>query len=240
VPEKTVVEFVPLGPRGRRFREEYIIRLGDADEQGLLRVDGAARFLQDVATDDWTDTGVITGDTWVVRRTSLRLVEGGRWPHYLDRVALTTWCGGTGAAWAERRTNLEFDAVLALEAVSLWVPVNASGHPVRMRDSFFEVYGEQARERKVSGRITSPPVPEGAQRRPWALRDADLDIIRHVNNAAVWQAVSEIVKSPVREVSVTHHASIERDDDVTLVSVPGALWLSVNDVVKVSAQYQEM
>jgi acyl-ACP thioesterase len=82
-------------------------------------------------------------------------------------------------------------------------------------------------------------VPEGAHRRPWALRDADLDIIRHVNNAAVWQAVSEIVKSPVREVSVTHHASIERDDDVTLLSVPGALWLSVNDVVKVSAQYQE-
>jgi acyl-ACP thioesterase len=234
-----MVEFIPLGPLGRRFREEYIIRLGDADELGLLRLDGAARFLQDVATDDWTDTGVVTDDTWVVRRTSIRLVESGRWPHYLDQVALTTWCGGTGAAWAERRTNLEFEGVLALEAVSLWVPVDASGHPVRMRDSFFEVYGEQARERKVSGRISSPPVPEGAHRRPWALRDADLDIIRHVNNAAVWQAVSEIVKSPVREVSVTHHAAIERDDDVTLFSVPGALWLSVNDVVKVSAQYQE-
>jgi acyl-ACP thioesterase len=238
VPENTVVEFVPLGPHGRRFREEYIIRLGDADEQGLLRVDGAARFLQDVATDDWTDTGVVTGDTWVVRRTSIRLVDGGRWPCYLDRIALTTWCGGTGAAWAERRTNLEFAGELALEAVSLWVPVDASGHPVRVRDSFFEVYGAQARERKVSGRITAPPVPEDAHRRPWALRDADLDIIRHVNNAAVWQAISEVVKSPVREVSVTHHASIERDDEVTLLSVPGALWLSVNEVVKVSAQYQ--
>jgi acyl-ACP thioesterase len=234
-----VVEFVPLGALGRRFREEYIIRLGDADEQGLLRLDGAARFLQDVATDDWTDTGVVSGDTWVVRRTSLRLVNGARWPRYLDQIALTTWCGGTGAAWAERRTNLEFEGALALEAVSLWVPVDASGHPVRMRDSFFEVYGEQARERKVSGRVTLPAVPEGAHRQAWALRDADLDIIGHINNAAVWQAVSEIVKSPVREVSVTHHASIERDDDVVLLSVPGAMWLSVNDAVKVSVQYRE-
>ncbi|MGA2124367.1 MAG: acyl-ACP thioesterase domain-containing protein, partial [Acidimicrobiales bacterium] len=217
--------------------EEYVIRLGDVDEQGLLRLDGAARFLQDVATDDWTDTGVVSDDTWVVRRTALRLVEGGRWPRYLDRVGLTTWCGGTGAAWAERRTNLDFDGVLAMEAAALWVPVDPSGHPVRMRGSFYAVYGEQARSRKVSGRVSSPPIPEDAQRRPWVLRDADLDIIGHVNNAAVWQAVSEVVKAPVREVSVTHHASIERDDEVTLITAPGAVWLSVKGVAKVSAQY---
>ena len=75
-----MLEFVPLTDQGRRFAEQYIIRLGDVDSRGLLRVDGAARFLQDVATDDWNDTGIETDDTWVVRRTTLRLVEGGRWP----------------------------------------------------------------------------------------------------------------------------------------------------------------
>jgi acyl-ACP thioesterase len=234
------VEFVPLSPTGRRYREEYVIRLGDADEQGLLRLDGAARFLQDVGTDDWIDTGVQSDVTWVVRRTSLRLVEGGRWPRYLDHVMLTTWCGGTGAAWAERRTNFEYADQLALETVALWVCVDSTGHPVRMRDSFFDVYGEEARSRKVSGRVTTPPVPEGAAVRSWPLRDSDLDIIRHVNNAAVWQAVSEVVKSPVREVSVTHHASIERTDEVLLHVVPGAMWLTVDDVVTVSAQFQEL
>jgi acyl-ACP thioesterase len=233
-----VVEFVPLTERGRRFREDYLIRLGDADEDGLLRLDGAARFLQDVATDDWTDTGVVSGDTWVVRRTSMRLAEGAHWPRYLDEVALTTWCGGTGAAWAERRTNFEFEGSVSLEAVALWVPIDPSGHPVRMRESFFEVYGEQARERKVSGRVTTPPIPEVKTSRLWPLRAADLDIIGHVNNAAVWQAVSEVVKAPVREVSVTHHASIERDDVVTLVSAPGGLWMCVGGVAKVSAQYE--
>lgn len=234
------IEFVPLGSAGRRFREEYVIRLGDADERGLLRLDGVARFLQDVGTDDWIDTGVQSDVTWVVRRTSLRLVEGGRWPRYLDRVMLTTWCGGTGAAWAERRTNFEYEDELAIETVALWVCVDASGHPVRMRENFFDVYGDQARQRKVSGRVSTPPVPENAAVRPWPIRDADLDIVQHVNNAALWQAVSEIVKSPVREVSVTHHASIERDDEVLLHHVPGALWLTVDGVVTVSAQFQEL
>ncbi len=238
--DAAVVEFVPLGPVGRRFREEYVVRLGDVDERGLLRLDAVARFLQDVGTDDWIDTGVQSDVTWVVRRTSLRLVEGGRWPRYLDHVTLTTWCGGTGAAWAERRTNFEYAGDLSLETVALWVSVDATGHPVRMRESFFDVYGEPARERKVSGRVTTPAVPETARVRPWPLRDSDLDIIQHVNNAAVWQAVSEIVKSPVREVSVTHHASLERSDEVLLHDVPGALWLTVAGVVTVSAQFQEL
>jgi acyl-ACP thioesterase len=232
-----VPEFVPLSDQGRRFSEEYVIRLGDADENGLLRMDGVARLLQDVATDDWTDTGITTEDTWVVRRTQLRLVDGATWPRYLDRVTLTTWCGGVGAAWAERRTNLDIAGVTSLEAAGLWVPISPKGNPVRVREDFFDVYGQSARARKVSGRVENPPVSEDATHRPWLLRAADLDIVGHVNNAALWQALSEVVHSPVRYVSVTHHQSIERDDDVMLASAPGMMWLVVDGVVKVSATY---
>ncbi|MGC1239769.1 MAG: acyl-ACP thioesterase domain-containing protein [Acidimicrobiales bacterium] len=231
-------DFVPLTDEGRRYSSQYLIRLGDADEKGLLRVDGAARFLQDVATDDWTDTGIETSDTWVVRRTRIRLVQGARWPQYLDHVTLTTWCGGVGAAWAERRTNFDLNGETSLEAEAIWVPVNPNGSPVRVNDSFFDVYGRAAKARKVSGRVETPPVAEGASRRPWPLREADFDIIGHVNNAAVWQALSEVVRSPLRYVSVTHHQSIERDDGVVLASAPGSLWLVVDGVIKVSATYE--
>lgn len=230
-------EFVPLTDQGRRFREDFLIRLGDADVQGLLRLDGAARFLQDVATDDWIDTGVSSSDTWVVRRTTIRLIEGARWPRYLDRVALTTWCGGVGPAWAERRTNFDFEGKLLLEAVALWVPIDPTGHPVRLRESFFEVYGDSVHARKVSGRITRPVVPDSAELRPWSLRTADLDVVGHVNNAAVWQAFSEVAPPPLRSVSLTHHASIERGDDVTLAGAPGSFWLIVDGSVRVSAKY---
>ena len=175
-----------------------------------------------------------------MRRTALRWVDGARWPRYLDRVTLTTWCGGTGAAWAERRTDVALDGQPCLEVAALWVPTDPSGHPVRMRESFFEVYGEAARARKVPGRITTPPIPAGAASQPWTLRTADLDILGHVNNAAIWQAISEVVAAPVRSVGVTHHQSIERRDLVTLVSASGQLWLIVEGVVKVSARYEEV
>src|ERR1700691_4362185 len=151
--QRIVLEFVPLTDQGRRFSEQYIIRRGDVDSRGLLRLDGAARFLQDVATDDWNDTGITSEDTFVVRRTTLRLVDGGTWPRYLDRVTTTTWCGGVGAAWAERRTNFDLDGETSLEAEALWVPVNPNGSPVRVNDSFFDVYGRFAKARKVSGRV---------------------------------------------------------------------------------------
>ncbi len=233
-------EFVPLGGAGRRFREEYVVRLGDVDRAGLLRLDGAARFLQDVATDDWSETGVVSSDTWVVRRTALRLVEGAAWPRYLNRLALTTWCGGTGPAWAERRTNIELNGDVVLEAAALWVPTDPSGSPVRMRETFFEVYGEAARARKVSGRVAATSIPEDAERREWPLRTAELDVVGHVNNAALWQALSEVVSPPIRLAVVTHHRAIERDDRVTLATAPGALWLSVAGAVAVAARFVEL
>jgi acyl-ACP thioesterase len=150
---------------------------------------------------------------------------------------MTTWCGGSGAAWAERRTNFDLDGVRSLEVTALWVPLSPDGRPVRMRENFFEVYGEAARARKVPGRVTTPVIPEDVVARPWPLRNADLDIIGHVNNAAIWQAISEVAASPVRWVSVTHHQAIERADSVTLLTTSERIWLVVEGVVKVSAQF---
>lgn len=232
-----VLEFVGLSDRGRRFHEEFVVRLGDTDVGGHLRLDGAARALQDVATDDWTDTGVVSDAVWVVRRTAMRLVEGAVWPRYLERMILTTWCGGVGAAWAERRTDIAVDGRRVVEAAAIWVPTDASGRPRRLPESFFDVYGESARTRRVTGRVVVPPVPEGARRQAWPLRAADLDLIGHVNNAAVWQALSEVVRRPVRQVSVIHHHAIDPDDDVTLADAPGAAWLLVKGAVRVSASY---
>jgi acyl-ACP thioesterase len=204
-----------------------------------LRLDGVARYLQDVGTDDWIETGASSDIIWIVRRTSMRHLEGARWPRYLDDVTLTTWCGGVGAAWAERRTNFAYEGQLLLEVAALWVPTDASGHPVRVRQDFYDVYGEACRGRKISGRVTTPAIPDDAHYRPWPLRAADYDIVGHVNNAAVWLAVTEVLTNPVRYVSVTHHSALERGDDVVLAAAPGRLWLLVDGVVRVSVEYSE-
>ena len=99
---------------GRYFESTRTVRLGDADATGALRLDGAARFLQDIATDDWDATGIASSDVWVVRRTALRRVAP-TWPRYGDEVTLRTWCSGVGGAWAERRTDLGWGDDLAIE-----------------------------------------------------------------------------------------------------------------------------
>jgi len=232
-----MTEFVAPSKVGRSFSGAFPVRLGDADSTGVVRLDGIARFLQDVATDDWDDTGIEASDTWVVRRTAIRVAPGGRWPRYKECLTLTTWCSGYGAAWAERRTDISVGGSLLLEAAALWVPVDPSGHPVRLRPLFFEVYGESVAGRKVSGRVPAPVVIEGASRRPWPLRRADLDIVGHVNNAAVWQAVTEVVTGQVEQVVVVHHGPVESGHDVILANGPGALWLLVDAEVRVSAAF---
>lgn len=234
-----MLEFIAPSGRGRQFSGQFRVRLGDADESGIMRLDGVARVLQDVATDDWEETGLESTDTWVVRRTAVRVADGGRWPRYTELLTVTTWCGGVGAAWAERRTDISTRGELLVEVAALWVPVDPTGHPVRIKPAFFDVYGEALQGRKVSGRVAAPEVSDGAQFRTWPLRRADFDIVGHVNNAAVWQAVTEVVATPVSSVSVTHHGAIERGHDVTIAHVPGSLWLLVDDQIRVSAEYTE-
>ena len=233
-----VIEFIAYGGHGRSFTSQRRVRLSDADEHGSLRPDGVARYLQDVATDDWDDTGVASDDTWLVRRTAWRVAASGRQPRLGELVTMTTWCAGTGAAWAERRTNLTVGAQTLLEAAALWVPVDASGHPRRIRPEFYELYGEATNGRRVPGRVVTPDVAEDATRRPWPLRRSDLDVVGHVNNAAVWHALSEVAKGDLTFASITHHGAIEGDDDVTLAHTPTQLWLLVNGELRVSGEFR--
>ncbi len=227
-------EYVPEPAAGRRFSMHTAVRLSDASPSGLWRLDGVARALQDAATEDWEDCGIVSDALWLARRTSFRAV--GRWPVLYDRLKLTRLCAGVGAALAERRTNVYVDDELVIEASSLWVPVDPRGFPVRIPPTFHEIFGEAMNGRRVSGRVPTSEPPANAPRRPWPLRRADLDVIGHVNNAAVWQAVSEVVDAPVREVDVIHHGPVEGGHQAELVGAGDAWWLLVDGEVRVAAR----
>ena len=81
-----MIEFVPFADRGRSFTSSRLVRLSDADSRGVLRPDGLARCLQDVATDDWASTGIEADDTWVVRRTVVRVIALKN-----EEIDLDTW-----------------------------------------------------------------------------------------------------------------------------------------------------
>jgi len=233
-----MVEYVVRPAQGRTFSSSRTVFLGDAGVDGHLRVDGLARYLQDVASDDWADSGINADDFWLARRTAWRLIRAGRWPRLNESVTLTTWCGGSGAAWAERRTDLEIEGQVMVEAASLWVPVGPEGRPRRVRPDFYEVYGAAAGGRKVSGRVTKIPVDPSASSQTWTIRRSDIDVVGHVNNAAVWSAVAEVAPAGVRAASVTHHASVELADPLLLRVSGDLFWMTVDDDVRVSGDFE--
>ena len=104
------------------------VRLADVSPAGRLRLDAAARFLQDLSADDTADAALPDAEAWVVRKT---VIEVAAFPRYLEPLELATWCSGTGSHWAERRISIRGERGGAIEAATTWVHIDlASGPPV--------------------------------------------------------------------------------------------------------------
>ena len=219
----------PFPSSGRTFDAHRRVRLGDVTPKGRLRLDAIARYLQDIATDDALDGDYDDPHGWVVRRTEMWVH---RFPKYLDQLRLTTWCGGVGSHWAERRTRLSFvddtaspdgtaspdnSAAIAVEAAAMWVRVDLQTlKPLALTERFRSLIGEAANGRKVSARLTvGRGLPEHETSNfEQPLRFSDFDAVGHLNNAVYWESLEEYLgahreqRAPLYAV-VEHHRSVE-------------------------------
>jgi acyl-ACP thioesterase len=176
---------------GRVFRTSRAVRSVDVTPAGRLRFDALARYLQQAAEDDLYDAAWAEPYTWLVRRTSV-LVRG--YPAHRDRLQLRTFCSGTGPRWAERTTTVSGPAGDLVQAVAVWVAIDAAdGHPVPLGDVFHRVYGPSTGGRPVSARLSHPSLPDAAGGRRWPLRASDFDTAGHVNNSIHWAAVEDVL-----------------------------------------------
>jgi acyl-ACP thioesterase len=221
--EAAADRMLELPVTGRSFRTTRPARFGDLSPGGRLRLDAIARYVQDIASDDTTDAGLENDMAWVARRTA---VEVRATPGFREQLSLTTFCSGYGGRWAERRVSIVGEEGASIETVSLWVHLDAdSGRPVPLPDDFHEIYGEAAAGRVVSARLQHPgEVPDGAVRRPWALRFTDFDLLGHVNNAATWAMVEEELVDrrhlrPPYRAELEYRLPIEREDLVELATL---------------------
>jgi len=211
---------VPVPESGRTFVAERRVRLSDADVSGRLRLDAIARYLQDVATDDVAETGWGAGEHfWLVRRSLVQVVAS---PQFGELLEMTTWSSGTGVAAATRRTSLVGEHGGRVETETVWVHLGSEMRPARFDESFFALYGPSTQGRRITTRLELPDPPDDAKRRPWALRAADLDMLGHVNNAAYWGAVEEVLSlhewSPngALEAVLEYRAPIDLTDEIEL------------------------
>jgi acyl-ACP thioesterase len=239
VPSKA--ELVPLPDRGRRFTSTRRVRLGDATAKGRLRLDALVRYLQDVSSDDTDDAQLPDAGAWVVRKTVLRVERPAA---YGEQLELTTFCSGTGSRWAERRTSITGDRGGHIEAASTWVFVDLeTGRPRRLPDAFDDLYGEACGGRQVKARLVHPEPPADAVARSWPLRATDFDVLGHVNNAAYWEPVEDVVAGrglfagPV-VAELEHRTAVEPGAAVEVVVEDGdpvRIWWRADGVVAASA-----
>jgi acyl-ACP thioesterase len=228
---------------GRRFSTSRRVRLGDVTPSGRLRLDAVARYLQDVAFDDGEDAGVKGTERWILRRLAIDVTS---LPRFTDMVDLTTWCSGAGPRWAERRTTITAGtpltpgtgATAAIETTAIWVYVDERGRPSRLPPEFFEHWGTSAGDRKVSARLSHPDPPDGAPvARTWPLRRTDFDIVGHVNNAAYWETVEELVAVGPGTWEIEFRDEVPRGTEAVDVVVDGsALWWTTSGRVHASAR----
>ena len=182
------------------------------DERGRLRLDAVARFLQDVAIEDVSETGWGTPEhLWFVRRIRIEVHV----PFLEDReVELVTWCSGLAAIAAGRRWSVAGDAGGRLEVDSVWIHLGPDQRPARIEG--FGVYAEATEGRGVSTRLELAAPEDGAGRRPWPLRSSDVDLHGHVNNAVYWQAVEDALRDSPVDASLPLVAELDYRDPVDL------------------------
>ena len=213
------------------------VRLADVAPDGSARLDSVARYLQDVAGDDAREAG-LAAHRWVVRRTYLELR---RRPRYEERLELTTWCSGTGAAWAERRTSIAGEGGAAIETAAVWVNLDpATMRPAALAGRFDQVYAGAAGGRRVRARLLhpDPPAPghqgESVDRLTewrWPLRAADFDVLGHVNNTVAWALLDEVVGRAAPQQRV-RSAEVEYREPIATAGAVDARWMVAGDLVQ--------
>ncbi len=214
-------EMVARHGAGREFTGRRRVRLGDATPNGRLRLDSLARYLQDVSNDDTRDANWSDPHWWVVRRT---VIDVHRFPKYLEEIDLTTWCGGLGSRWAERRTQLTaLDGEVLADAAALWVHVDSETlQPSRVPDDVVATLMASAGGREVGAKLLlkSKLFAETGEvsKESWPLRFSDFDVVKHMNNAAYWEMIEEHLaqhselREPLRAI-VEHIVQVEHGQD---------------------------
>jgi acyl-ACP thioesterase len=180
----------PDPAEGRIYATSRRVRGTDVAPDGRLRLDALARYLQDAAEDDVTDSGWREPCGWLLRRCVIT-IRG--FPRAGELVAVRTFCSAIGPRWAGRTTTVAGDAGSLLQARAVWAATDlASGRPVSLGPEFRRIYGPSAAGRTVSARLPLPGPPDRlAEGTPWPLRATDFDTAGHVNNSVHWAAAEE-------------------------------------------------
>ena len=203
--------------------------MSDVRPDGRMRLDAIARVLQDAARNGHS-AGV-----WLLRKLALDIPHT---PKYDAALDVRTWISGTGPRWAERRTDVFVGDLHVIAARAVWVHVERETGALLPLPSDVKALNVP----RVDARLSHARPRGDAPRHPWNVRATDIDVMRHVNNAAYWAPAEEELarrgRPRVTRAEIEFGAGVDEGEAVELVISDNpegfACWWCVGGVVRAS------
>ncbi|WP_161893896.1 acyl-[acyl-carrier-protein] thioesterase [Gordonia spumicola] len=205
------------------YAADYRVRTGDIDQEMRVRLDGLARYLQDVANDNIAVTDFADTDPfWIIRRTVIDVFEPLTWP---SDFRVERWCGAFSTRWTDMRVTIRGTAQTNrfnpeprpgghVETNAFWINMTESGMPARISDTAMRTLTEMTDEHRLRWKAMNPGEAPPASDvdlpdREHVLRVTDFDPFRHLNNAAYFAAVEDELVDHLDLLDGPHRAVIE-------------------------------
>jgi acyl-ACP thioesterase len=200
------------------------VRVADIDRNSRLRLDAAARHIQDVGQDHVHEQGFDESHPlWIVRRTMIDLI---RPIQFQDILRLRRWCSGTSTRWCEIRVRIDGGKGGLIESEAFWININRDTlMPSRISDDFLEELQRTTDIHRLRWKASlQPGAREDAdQIRKFPVRFTDIDLFGHMNNSIYWSVVEdhlsatpELLDAPLR-VIIEHEAPIALGDKLEIL-----------------------
>ncbi len=207
---------------GYVYSTRWKMLTSDIDRHQQLRLDGVARYIQEVGAEQLIDAGFEhTHPHWIVQRTVIDVITPMPWP---ADITFHRWCSAISLRWCTMRVRLDSPDGGRIDTEGFWINMNKETlTPSLMADKFFDRLATTTDEHRLKWRAWLPgAVAPDADSLPFALRDTDIDIFEHVTNTVYWHGIHEvtaryphIATAPYRAV-VEYRRPIARDENVTI------------------------
>jgi len=207
------------------FDREWPLRVADIDPGGRLRLDAAARHIQDIGQDHVHELGFDESHPlWVVRRTMIDLI---RPLEFQDRLRLRRWCSGTSTRWCETRVRIDGRKGGLIESEAFWININRETQgPARISDDFIAGLQRTTTVDRLRWKayLKAGGREDATQVRPYPVRVSDIDIFDHMNNSVYWSVVEdylynnpELLQKPLR-VTIEHDLPVALGDELEIIT----------------------
>ena len=207
------------------FDREWPLRVADIDRDGRLRLDAAARHIQDIGQDQLRQLGFEeTHPLWIVRRTMVDLIRPDRVPGHAAAapVVLGHVEPVVRDAGSHRRPQRRADRVRGV--LDQHQPGDADALPHRRRLSRGPAAHHDVDRLRWKAYLKAGPRETADQIREFPIRFTDIDLFDHVNNAVYWSVVEDylsasgdMLRGPIR-VTLEHEAPVALGDKLEILA----------------------